>query len=216
MCPRPLRRPGRRDGRHAPGAIATLRDGDALDGIYACTRKDRLTARTGTPYLALELRDRSGALPARLFRDADLHGARFERGDLVRVRGRVASFRGELQAELSAIASAPASEVDPAAFLPATYRDVAELEGFLEHLAGEVRQPGYRALLASVLGDEQLRAALQPLAGDARRAPRLPRRAARAHRRGRHARGRDLRPAPAARPGPPALRGAGARPRANA
>jgi len=150
-----------RTGDAALGAIATLRDGDPLAGVYACTRKDRLTARTGTPYLALELRDRSGTLQARLFRDADLHGARFERGELVRVSGRVASFRGELQAELSRIERAPAGEVDPAAFIPVAYRDVEELEGFLEHLAGEVREPGYRALLAGLLADEELRAALR-------------------------------------------------------
>ncbi len=145
----------------APGVIATLREGDALAGIYACTRKDRLTARTGSPYLAVELRDRSGTLAARLFRDADLHGARFDRGDLVRVSGRVASFRGELQAELASIARADAAEADPSAFLPVAYRDVEELDGFLEHLAGEVRQPGYRALLMSLLGDEAMRAALR-------------------------------------------------------
>ncbi len=143
------------------GAIATLRTGDALAGIYACTRKDRLTARTGSPYFALELRDRSGTLPARLFRDADLHGARFERGDLVRVAGRVVSFRGELQAELTSIATAEAGDADPAAFLPVAYRDVDELDGFLEHLAGEVREPGYRSLLAHVLGDDGLHAALR-------------------------------------------------------
>jgi 3'-5' exoribonuclease len=145
----------------AAGTIAALRDGDLLDGIYACTRKDRLVARTGTPYLALELRDRTGTIPARLFRDADLHAARFERGDLVRATGRVARFRGELQAELTAVAAAPAGAADPAAFLPTAYRDLDELDGFLEHLAGEVRQPGYAALLARTLADEQLRAALR-------------------------------------------------------
>jgi 3'-5' exoribonuclease len=145
----------------APGTIAALRDGDPLDGIYACTRKDRLVARTGSPYLALELRDRTGALPARLFRDADLHGARFERGDLVRAAGRVTRFRGELQAELTAIATAPPGAADPAAFLPTAYRDLDELDGFLEHLAGEVRQPGYAALLARILRDDELRAALR-------------------------------------------------------
>jgi len=36
-----------------------MRPGDEVNGVFACTRKDRLTARTGTPYLALELRDRS-------------------------------------------------------------------------------------------------------------------------------------------------------------
>ena len=90
---------------HAP-TIATLRPGDALEGVFACTRKDRLVSRAGAPYLALELRDRTGALPARVFRDADLHGSRFERGDLVRVAGRVERFRDELQADLGAIARA--------------------------------------------------------------------------------------------------------------
>ncbi len=145
----------------APGALATLREGDRLEGVYACIRKDRLTARTGTPYLAIGLRDRTGSLEARLFRDADLHGARFERGDLVRASGRVTSFRGERQAELTAIRRAGAGEADPAAFLPVAYRDLDELDGFLEALAGEVRQPGYRALLERALADGELRAALR-------------------------------------------------------
>ena len=49
-----------------------MRPGDEISAVLACTRKDRLTARTGTPYLSLELRDRTGAIPARVFRDADL------------------------------------------------------------------------------------------------------------------------------------------------
>ncbi|MSW95831.1 MAG: HD domain-containing protein, partial [Actinobacteria bacterium] len=123
--------------------------------------KDRLVARTGSPYLALELRDRTGSVQARLFRDADLHGARFERGDLIRVTGRVSLFRGELQAELTAARKAQEGEADPAAFLPVAYRDLDELDGFLESLAGEVRQPGLRALLEHVLRDDELRAALR-------------------------------------------------------
>jgi 3'-5' exoribonuclease len=144
-----------------PVAISTLRDGDELAGIFACTRKDRLVARTGAPYLAVELRDRTGRLPGRIFRDADLHAGRFERGDLVRVAGRVERFREELQVDVRAIARAQPGEADPAAFLPVAYRDLDELDGFLEHLAGEVRDPGLRALLAGLLGDEPLRAALR-------------------------------------------------------
>ena len=40
-----------------PGALATLRPGDGVEGVYACTRKERLLARSGAPYLALELRE---------------------------------------------------------------------------------------------------------------------------------------------------------------
>ena len=140
----------------SPSAIATLRPGDEVDGVFACARKDRLQARSGLPYLALELRDRSGTIQARAFRDADVLAGRFERGDLVRVRGRVERFRDELQVEVREIARAEAA--DPAAFLPVAYRDLDELDGFLEHLAREVHDPGYAGLLERLLGDEALRA----------------------------------------------------------
>ncbi len=136
--------------------ITSLRAGDDVAGVYACTRKDRLTARTGTPYLALELRDRTGTLPGRAFRDVDVLAGRFERGDLVRVRGRVERFRDELQLEVRGIERADAE--DPASFLPVAYRDLDELDGFLEHLAREVHDAEYRELLERLLGDDELRA----------------------------------------------------------
>ena len=148
-------------GALAEPTIASLRPGQDVEGVFACTRKDRLVARSGAPYLALELRDRTGAIPARAFRDADLLAGRFDRGDLVVVAGRVDRFRDELQVEVRSIGRAAAEEADPAAFLPVAYRDLDELEGFFEHLAREVHDPDYRALLEGLVGDEALRASLR-------------------------------------------------------
>src|SRR6478609_11961973 len=96
-----------------PTTVATLRSGDDVRAVFACTRKDRLTTRTGTPYLALELRDRTGTVAARAFRDADVLAGRFDRGDLVRVRGRVDRYRDELQVEVAAIDRVEAPDADP-------------------------------------------------------------------------------------------------------
>ena len=137
--------------------IATLRQGQEFDGVFACTRKDRLVSRAGTPYLAVELRDRTGAVQGRAFRDADVLAGRFDRGDIVRVAGRVERFRDELQVELRSIGRAAAGEADPATFLPVAYRDLDELDGFLEHLAREVHDDGLKALLQSLLADAPLR-----------------------------------------------------------
>ena len=137
-------------------SLPTLRAGDPVDGLYACVRKDRLVSRSGSPYLAVELRDRGGTLPARAFRDADALAGRFERGDVVRVQGVVERFRDTLQVDLRAIERTAAD--DPAAFLPAAYRDLEEVDGFLEHLAREVHDPQYRALLDGLLADRGLRA----------------------------------------------------------
>jgi len=135
--------------------VAELRPGGEVNGIFACTRKDRLTARSGSVYLALELRDRSGAIPALAFREADFLAGRFERGDIVRVDGRAERFRDELQIEVDSIERV--DDADPAAFLPVAYRDVEELDGFLEHLAREVHEPGLRALLSAFVEDPGFR-----------------------------------------------------------
>jgi 3'-5' exoribonuclease len=141
--------------------VAELRAGTELDSVFACSRKDRLTAKSGSSYLALELRDRTGAIPARAFRNADFLAGRFDRGDLVKVTGRVERFREELQVEVDDIRRADGPGLDPADFLPVAFRDTEELDGFLEHLAREVYDRDLRRLLDSFLTDEGFRAAFR-------------------------------------------------------
>ena len=140
-------------------AITALRPGQVLSGVFACTRKDRLITRTGAPYLALELRDRTGTVPARAFQNADALAGRFDRGDVVRVGGTVERFRDEVVVEVVDIARVSADQLDPTQFLPSAYRDLDELDGFLEHLCGEVYDRAYRTLLSALLADDALRAA---------------------------------------------------------
>lgn len=134
-----------------PSRVSDLRPGQRFEGAYACARKDRLTARSGSVYLALELRDRSGSLPARVFREVDRVGLRFEAGDAVQVSGRVERFRGELVAELDDVTRVDPGSYDPADFLPAAYRPIPELEGFLEHLVSEIHHDGLRGVAAGLV-----------------------------------------------------------------
>jgi 3'-5' exoribonuclease len=152
--------------------ISSLRAGEEVHGVFACVRKDRLKTRTGSAYLALELRDRTGTAQARAFRDADVLAGRFERGDLVSVVGRVERFRDDLVVEVSdirrvqpGVGGGDGGEGDETvvleSFLPVAYRDMDELDGFLEHLSSEVYDPGYRALLDALLADAELRTAFR-------------------------------------------------------
>jgi len=132
-------------------AISELTPGRSFRGRYACARRDRLVARNGSAYLGLELRDRTGSISARLFRDADRLGLVFDRGDVIEVTGRTELFRGMLSAEIESVVKVPPAEVDPADFLPTAYRSREELEGFLEHLTGEVHHPGLSAVVRELL-----------------------------------------------------------------
>jgi len=144
--------------------VADLRPGRRFEGRFGCLRKDRLTSRNGGSYLSVELRDPTGTLPARVFREADRIGLRFESGDAVRVRGRIERFRGEMVAELDDVERLEPGTFEPTEFLPAAYRSVEELEGFLEHLAREIHDPALRRPVERLLLGG-------PLAPDFRRAP---------------------------------------------
>ena len=150
--------------RTAPEGVASLQPGKPLSGRFAVVRKDRQQSKAGTPYLSLELRDRTGSISARIFREADQLGARFERGDAIEARGKVERFRGKLSAELTTLRRIEPGSFDPAEFLPSAYRSVEELMGFFEHLTREIHDPGLRRLVERV-------ASTQPVATGLHRAP---------------------------------------------
>jgi 3'-5' exoribonuclease len=140
--------------------LAELEEDRVVERVFAVARKRRLRTRSGAPYLALELVDPSGRIDARVWDDVELLDRRFEQGDAVRVLGRVERFRDRLQLEVRALEKAA---LDPAELVPAPHRDLDELDGFLEFLAGEVAHPGLRALLARTFVDAALRARLRVL-----------------------------------------------------
>jgi 3'-5' exoribonuclease len=141
-------------------SIAELAEDRVVEGVYAVARKQRLRTRKGSPYLALELVDRTGRIEARVWNDVELLDARFAEGDAVRVLGRVSRFGERLQLEVRSVEPA---EADPAELTPTLRRDADELDGFLEFLAGEIAHPGLAGVVGRFLADGELRAALRGL-----------------------------------------------------
>jgi 3'-5' exoribonuclease len=141
-------------------SIAELAEDRVVEGLYAVARKQRLRTRSGSPYLALELVDRTGKIEARVWNDVELLDKRFGEGDAVRVLGRVERFRDRLQLEVRSLEPAQA---DPAELVPEPRRDVEELNGFFEFLAAEIAHPGLRSLVAGFVDDADFRARLRIL-----------------------------------------------------
>src|ERR1044072_6302437 len=123
-------------------SIAELVPDRGGEGGFAGARKERRRTKTGAAYLALELVDPSGRIEARVWKDVELLDGRFGEGDAVRVLGRVERFRDRLQLDVRPLES---TDVAPASLTPALGRDVEELQGFLEYLAGEISHPGLAA-----------------------------------------------------------------------
>ena len=139
------------------GAVRTcIRDlvlGSTVAETYAVQAKESRTTKSGKPFLRLKVGDRTGALACMVWDNAESIGARFEAGDLVTITGRVTEYRGALQLEASDVRPAVGAGLDPRAFLPATYRDIDELTGFLQYHIDSVYDRDLRRLLDGVFGD---------------------------------------------------------------
>ncbi len=142
-------------------AIVDLEDERVVEGVYAVARKQRLRTRAGHPYLAIELVDPTGRMEARVWNDVELLDARFGEGDAVRVLGRVERYRDKLQLDVRSLEIEP--ETDAAALTPTLRRDLDELDGFLEFLAGEIATRELAAVVLRCLRDDDLRRRLRTL-----------------------------------------------------
>jgi 3'-5' exoribonuclease len=141
--------------------IAELAEDRTVEGVYAVAKKERRRTRNGASYLSLELVDASGRIEARVWDDVELLDKRFGQGDAVRVLGRVERFGGRLQLQVRSLEAA--ADADPGSLVPTLRRDMAELDGFLEFLAGEIAHPGLAALVGSFLEDPSIREGLRSL-----------------------------------------------------
>jgi 3'-5' exoribonuclease len=103
--------------------IKNLQAGQTVSEVYLVIERDLRQARNGSHYIHLVLGDRSGRVNARLW---DAGRGDFEamgRSDFLRVRGRVESYKSQLQLIVTGYGSVPPGEADPRQFLPAGPKD---------------------------------------------------------------------------------------------
>jgi 3'-5' exoribonuclease len=134
--------------------VQQLTDGEALDEVYLVTEKQLRANRNGNLYIQLELRDRTGAISARLWNAGEHLFRSFEEGDFLRVRGKVQLFQGSLQIILSHLDKAESEKIDLTDFLPHTEHDVSKLYERLRSVLMRLTNPHLRGLVECFFMDE--------------------------------------------------------------
>lgn len=148
--------------------IAEFEAGRPAEGVYAVVRKQRRHAKSGDPYLVVELSDSSGSIEGRVWRDADWFDRNVREGDRVRAVGKAADFQGTLQFDIRRLdrvdagAAPGAMGGEPAtSYVPAGRRSTDDLAGELDFLVDELVADDVRALVEAVwrgpLRDDLLR-----------------------------------------------------------
>ncbi|MCL2503612.1 MAG: HD domain-containing protein [Coriobacteriia bacterium] len=127
--------------------IAEVDDGEKVEATFCLCSKEIRVARTGDPYLAMELGDRTGTIPAVLFRPSET-AVSVPSGVAVRACGRVTRFRGARQLSVDSLTAA--ERWDPADLIGSGTRAREELVKEFNMLARQVGHIGLRRLLRSV------------------------------------------------------------------
>ena len=134
--------------------VNLLANGDSIDEVYLVADKQLRANKQGNLYLHLELRDKTGAVGARLWNASENLARIFEPGDHLRVKGKVQLFQGALQMILSHIEPVSGDEVEPSDFLPQSARDVGKLTAKLREILFGLSNPHLRALAECFLIDD--------------------------------------------------------------
>lgn len=136
--------------------ISQLGHQETVNDLFLATDKQLRPNRNGNLYLQLELRDRSGSIPARLWNASESLYHSFENGDFVLVEGTTQIYQGGLQMIATQITRVPVDEVDQADFLLLSPRDIDRLAGRLAEILRGMQNPHLRNLAECFLLDQEL------------------------------------------------------------
>lgn len=135
-------------------AVSDLRDGQTVEALFlVCGKEIRTAARGNTTWLQLELGDRTGSIPAKMWDNFEPLLSTFDEGDVVRVRARAKLYNGRLELSVEQIIPVAESAYEIADFLPHTKYDIETLYAGLLSAVASVKNPWLRQLLASVVED---------------------------------------------------------------
>ncbi len=128
--------------------LATLADGDRVDGVYVVRDRSRRPTKKGGEWLALRLSDRSGSVAAKSWDEVE---SRFEitgPGAIVKVDGRFeSSERWGDAIIIEGVRPAEAGEYDPAMLHGVSPIPLERLEADLRSLLETIQTPDLRRLL---------------------------------------------------------------------
>jgi len=141
--------------------VESLRIGQILHGQTFLLRSKQLaTARNGSPYLRVNLADRTGIVPGIQFDANPTVADNLAEGQGVAVWGRVEEYRGQPQVNIDRIGPADLDALQE--LLPTARRPMSEMLDEFEALLASVEQPDLATLLTAIFDEDvELRAAFE-------------------------------------------------------
>ena len=127
-----------------------------ITSSFVVVSKQIKPKKTGDPYLALTLGDRSGQLEAKMWDNVEEVLDIFEQDDFLKIKGLVNKYKNRFQLTIHKLRKLGESEIDFADYLPKTTKNVDELWQTLAGFVATFRNPHLKALLELFMADPEI------------------------------------------------------------
>ena len=140
-------------------ASASEQENKVIISSFVVASKQVKAKKTGEPYLALTLSDRTGQLEAKMWDNVAGVIDTFEQDDFIKVKGLLNKYNGRFQLTIHKLRRLEEHEVDPTDYLPKCPRDTEELWRELSAFVGTFQNPHLKALIEAFMADREIAAA---------------------------------------------------------
>jgi 3'-5' exoribonuclease len=137
----------------------TRHENKIVTSNFVVVSKQIKPKKTGEPYLALTLGDRSGQLEAKMWDNVEEVLNIFEQDDFLKIKGLVNKYKNRFQLTIHKLRKLGESEIEFADYLPKTTRNIDELWQTLTDFVGTFQNPNLRALVQAFMSDPEIAAA---------------------------------------------------------
>lgn len=137
----------------------TRHENKIITSNFVVVAKQIKPKKTGEPYLALTLGDRSGQLEAKMWDNVEEVLTVFEQDDFLKIKGLVNKYKNRFQLTIHKLRKLGDSEIEFADYLPKTSRDIDELWRSLGEFVGSFQNTYLQALVRAFMADPEIAAA---------------------------------------------------------
>jgi 3'-5' exoribonuclease len=135
--------------------VKDIKEKDQIQSVFQVARKTLTVAKSGKPYLAVVLRDKTGELDARIWTRTEEFESLFAKGDYVAVEGPVTIFQGRPQLRIDSIQKIAPDGLELADFaVPPRTEPGERYFGQVVEIVERIHDPYVKQLLRSFLDDE--------------------------------------------------------------
>ncbi len=131
-------------------------DNKVITSSFVVVSKQVKPKKSGEPYLALTLGDRTGHLEAKMWDNVEEAMDGFEQDDFIKIKGLVNKYKNRFQITIHKLRRMAESEVEFADYLPKTSKDIGELWQTLAGFVATFQDSHLKALVEAFMSDTEI------------------------------------------------------------